>query len=485
MIRTVCLALLVASGLVGAGPASAATVVRHDDTVYTFGSAVFSGSTQGRAPATPPVAMATEVGSKGYWIVTRAGRVYGFDAANFGSLGAARPASAPIVGMAGTGTGKGYWLVSADGRVYEFGDATWWGDLRGQALAAPIVDIVARPGGGYWLVSADGGVFAFGGAGYYGSMGGQFLHGPVVGMAATPSGAGYWLAGADGAVFAFGDATFRGSLAAVRVAVPIVGIARTGSGRGYWLASARGGVWNFGDAPALGGAARVLRSTRHIRRLVGIGAGTGFRMLAVAGRPEVPRVGPYMHGNAVRYAQSRLMELGYWMPGADGYFGSGTQQAVWAFQKATGLPRTGSIDADTQRMFRIAGRARPRTTVGNMVEVDKARQILMLVRNGRVAWTVNVSTGNDQPYSHDGENYTAHTPEGRFTVIRHIDGPAVGPLGTLWRPKFLTNSGIAIHGSPSIPAYPASHGCIRVSNSFMNWVWQYNVLPLGTPVWIY
>ena len=35
------------------------------------------------------------------------------------------------------------------------------------------------------------------------------------------------------------------------------------------------------------------------------------------------------------------------------------------------------------------------------------------------------------------------------------------PLGTLYDPMYFTG-GYAIHGNPSVPPYPASHGCVRV-----------------------
>ena len=41
--------------------------------------------------------------------------------------------------------------------------------------------------------------------------------------------------------------------------------------------------------------------------------------------------------------QQRLLSMGFWLPAVDGNFGSTTQQAVWAFQKANGLPRDGKI----------------------------------------------------------------------------------------------------------------------------------------------
>ena len=60
-----------------------------------------------------------------------------------------------------------------------------------------------------------------------------------------------------------------------------------------------------------------------------------------------------------------------------------------------------------------------------------------------------------------------------------------GPLGVLWRPKYFTWSGIAIHGYTSVPPYPASHGCTRVSNAAVDWMWANNILPIGLTVWVY
>ena len=59
-----------------------------------------------------------------------------------------------------------------------------------------------------------------------------------------------------------------------------------------------------------------------------------------------------------------------------------------------------------------------------------------------------------------------------------------GDLGSLYRPKFIVG-GVAIHGSPSIPNYPASHGCVRVANPVMDLIWGQNLLPLRSAVWIH
>ena len=85
------------------------------------------------------------------------------------------------------------------------------------------------------------------------------------------------------------------------------------------------------------------------------------------------------------------------------------------------------------------------------------------------------------PYIQDGVRWTALTPSGKFKVTRQIDGERVGPLGALWRPKYF-NAGIAIHGLNSVPPYPASHGCARVSNAAIDWIWATNQVPIGTSV---
>nr|MDP9336728.1 L,D-transpeptidase family protein [Actinomycetota bacterium] len=190
-------------------------------------------------------------------------------------------------------------------------------------------------------------------------------------------------------------------------------------------------------------------------------------------------------GAAVVEVQNRFLSMGYWLPGVNGVFDSNLQQAIWAFQKANGLPRSGVVDDATQAGFRTAVRPQARSASGSMIEIDKTRQVLMVVENHYVRYVFNTSTGSDHPYTLDGAGYSAHTPEGVFSIIRQVDGPDHGPLGTLWRPKYFTWSGVAIHGYTSVPPYPASHGCTRVSNTAIDWMWANNILPIGLTVWVY
>jgi lipoprotein-anchoring transpeptidase ErfK/SrfK len=87
-------------------------------------------------------------------------------------------------------------------------------------------------------------------------------------------------------------------------------------------------------------------------------------------------------------------------------------------------------------------------------------------------------------YIEDGTTAIATTPVGIFHVYRQVDGLVTDSLGQLWRPKFF-DSGYAIHGDSDVPPYSASHGCVRVSDEAINWIWADNVIPLGTEVWVY
>ena len=83
---------------------------------------------------------------------------------------------------------------------------------------------------------------------------------------------------------------------------------------------------------------------------------------------------------------------------------------------------------------------------GDHIEIDKTRNVLYEIVGGRVHRIVHVSTGA-----------TGNTPVGTFYVYRKVGGWD----WVLWYPLYFLR-GFAIHGYPSVPAYPASHGCVRV-----------------------
>lgn len=96
------------------------------------------------------------------------------------------------------------------------------------------------------------------------------------------------------------------------------------------------------------------------------------------------------------------------------------------------------------------------------IEVDFARQVLFVVDCcGAALRILPISSGSGEWFTEDGHTRRAVTPTRRFTITRQIEGWRKSPLGLFYYPNYFTD-GIAIHGNPSVPPHPASHGCVRV-----------------------
>jgi lipoprotein-anchoring transpeptidase ErfK/SrfK len=199
-------------------------------------------------------------------------------------------------------------------------------------------------------------------------------------------------------------------------------------------------------------------------------------------QPAGPELG--MSGSEVLAVQQRLQSLGYWVGTPDGTFGDATQQAVYALQKAAGIGRDGVVGPITQAALDQGVVPHPRSSSGYVVEVDLEHELVMLVKDGALEDVLNTSTGGGYTYTSDGVTAVADTPTGQFQIFREVDGMVTDSLGQLWRPKFF-DSGFAIHGDSYVPPYPVSHGCVRVSNEAIDWIWSQDLMPIGTSVWVY
>jgi hypothetical protein len=198
-------------------------------------------------------------------------------------------------------------------------------------------------------------------------------------------------------------------------------------------------------------------------------------------------------GEATVWIQLRLIQLGFWNSGTDGQYGLTTKQAVMAFQKYIGLPASGAVDEVTAAyLTNMTQRAHGLTDTGDVIEIDKQKQLLFIVKGGKTLWVLNTSTGDGLPYEEEDKNTPGEiqsgvsiTSDGLWKVYRERpEGWWEGDLGEIYRPKYF-HGGQAVHGSNSIPNYPASHGCVRVSVPAMDWIWENNLLPMGTPVWVH
>ncbi len=220
-----------------------------------------------------------------------------------------------------------------------------------------------------------------------------------------------------------------------------------------------------------------------VRGLGGLGVTGGLAVLGAA--PSHAAYPLYQRGDSgqvVLGLQQYLGHRGYWCGTPDGTFGHLTQQAVWALQKQAGIEPDGIVGRLTLLALSRSPLPEARGGSGTRVEVDLAKQLLLLVRDGQTALVLNTSTGNGEPYDWYGRQLNAHTPVGDFEVFNtYSPGWQSGPLGDLYRPQYF-RGGIAVHGSPSIPPFAASHGCCRVSVEAMDMLWSTGAMQVGTRV---
>ena len=130
----------------------------------------------------------------------------------------------------------------------------------------------------------------------------------------------------------------------------------------------------------------------------------------------------------------------------------------------------------------VSEAANPRATGSVSLEVSIARQVMIIRKGGSVWKTINVSTGSGRKYCEKGKCGVAVTPRGRYRINGRVSGWRTAALGRLYNPLYF-KGGFAVHGSGSVPRYPASHGCVRVS--IANARWLPSAIPNGTPIWIH
>ncbi len=180
--------------------------------------------------------------------------------------------------------------------------------------------------------------------------------------------------------------------------------------------------------------------------------------------PEVEGLVRGAEGAQVAAIQRRLTEL-HFDPGAsDGVYGLATFYAVQAFQKLHGVDPTGEVTPTLQAA--LANPDQPVPLVpgggGDRVEIDLRRQLLFLYKGDGLRLISHISSGNNKRYCAEGGCGTAITPVGAHRFMWRYPGWRTSRLGKLYKPVYFTGSGIAVHGSTSVPAYPASHGCVRI-----------------------
>jgi hypothetical protein len=177
--------------------------------------------------------------------------------------------------------------------------------------------------------------------------------------------------------------------------------------------------------------------------------------------------GPYVKGML-----TGLQRLKFIVPGVGYTFSSSVKDSVMAFQKAYRLSRTYVFNTACWRKLDGAKLIKPKySKPSTHIEVDKTRQILTVVKGGKPAGIICVSTGA-----------TNNTPEGSFHIQQKHSFTTSGFGGILVRTMgFIGN--FAIHGYAPVPPYPASHGCIREPIWACYWVYDHS--SVGEALYVY
>ena len=182
------------------------------------------------------------------------------------------------------------------------------------------------------------------------------------------------------------------------------------------------------------------------------------------------RAGAGERGVKVLLLQRALLSQGYATP-VTGYYDDGTARAVLAFRKANELGRDGyAISEVYGKLLRRQGAFKLRyPKAGKHVEFDWSRQVLVLAKGGKPYRTYHTSSG------------TPATPTVFGTYHFYLKTPGTNAKGMVDSSYFIR--GYAIHGYASVPAYPASHGCLRVP--IPNAAQIYNWVDIGDPIFLY
>lgn len=132
----------------------------------------------------------------------------------------------------------------------------------------------------------------------------------------------------------------------------------------------------------------------------------------------------------------------------------------------------------------------PRARKGepNRFEVDAHNELMWVILDGEVAAIFHVSVGGEFTYywSGTGKYEVAHTPRGdldvdHWALVRYRQQ---GWMYRAWYYKY-THRWMAMHGYYTVPPYPASHGCVRVTYDDADWIYDQVGQGVGLPFHIW
>lgn len=192
----------------------------------------------------------------------------------------------------------------------------------------------------------------------------------------------------------------------------------------------------------------------------------------------------------IKEAQTIANKFGLQVGAVDGVFGANSARGFCMFRYLSRMtPSRSNLDSTLLSKMRDYNARYPNlqsipsgTSAGSntFLVAQKTCQMMVYARSGNYSAVTPISTGKnglETPngtwnigYTQRGWSCSSLYPEscitqtqGRFTNISNY--------GNMYNKRSVTGA-IKVHGSTSVPTYPASHGCIRVPISFSDWMYD-------------
>jgi hypothetical protein len=185
---------------------------------------------------------------------------------------------------------------------------------------------------------------------------------------------------------------------------------------------------------------------------------------------QYPDLDPGQKSRYVRIFTRLLSKDGYYVPHTSRY-GSAVGLAVLAFRKVNRMART---EQATPGIFEQVAKGKGTfklryPNAGRHVEVDISRQVMALADHGKAKYIFHVSTGAP----------ATPTITGHYRFYRRQ--PGYNSEGMYY--SVYWHNGYAVHGFDPVPAYNASHGCVR--EPIPDAIFIYNWVRLGMSIYTY
>lgn len=193
----------------------------------------------------------------------------------------------------------------------------------------------------------------------------------------------------------------------------------------------------------------------------------------------------------LRRAQQIMAKFTLPVGPADGMDGPQTRQGLCSFRRLAGLSITRysldtatyrklvEFDAKYARLDDIPGGTFNGTRT--YVHVHQKCQTMFYVEDGSWAKVLRVSTGTDGHKTPGGKYTLGNTNRGWYCSTLYPEScrkqttgrfVSVSNFGNMYNPRQVVGA-IFVHGSTSVPTTPASHGCIRVTVSDSDWMYDH------------